>query len=653
MIQFKPTHSGRFLVGFLVAFGLAGCGVEKSKSSIPKQPLGVITKPGQTREGTGSTLVLTNQNSAQATDSTAPEVIQQAAILDSVLHLLTTAGSNPGGDNFTIATEQLNQYFNRNATGAEFTLSQPTLLYLNQVKIAETAIKALQEAKFSIRDARHIEDCMMYYGLANRIAGNGDDMTRLRRIFDWTCRNVMLVPAGSLSPPGKNQQAQARPYDCILRGMASEVSPLWAERTWIFMSLARQIRIDVGILVSSRAPGQWLSVALVEGKPYLFDCRMGSPILKLDGNSVATLDEAIGDPRILNAMQLAGAESYSPTNAELAAGELNILADLATGYLSPRMRLLEQRLSGKNRMILFRDVAELRSEFFKVMKPRIKDVRLWELPLEVEALLFSNPEFVQASQFALQIFDFRLPLLSARTSQLRGDPVEALQKLVNMRFAENALLRDRSTQIPPELQKIIDLYSTYFLGLAHLENSYYRSEKDEELRQADLKQAEFFFKETLKLTPEPSPEKPFFYMFRWGAASNIGMLAHNRGDRSTAIRYLSSNYPSPQGYGNLLIATTDVWEDPFSASPAPLPPAPVDKYAPPAAAKNGAPDLFQTTPPAASRPSVPSNRPLPGLGGSPISAPGLGGGSALQKPGPRPIGPGGAAGLFPGNLSKP
>ena len=648
VILLKSAYPGIVFVGFFIAIGFTGCGVEKPKSAVPKQPTGVITRSGVGRDGTsgaGTTIELSNQKSVTETDSTAPEVVQQAAILDSVLRLLTTAGTNPGGDNFTIATEQLNQYFNRNATGAEFTLNQPTLEYLTTIQIPETAIKALQEPKFSIRDARHIEDCMMYYGLANRIAGNGDDLTRLRRIFEWTCRNVMLVPAGSLAPPGKNQQAQARPYDCILRGMGSEVTPAWAERTWIFMSLARQIRIDVGILVSSRAPNQWLSLALVDGKPYLFDCRVGRPILSVDGSTVATLDEAIRDPRIMAAMQLAGSEPYGPNNADLAAGELNILADLATGYLSPRMRLLEQRLAGKNRMILFRDVADLRAEFFKVLKPRLKDVRLWELPLEVEALLFSNPEFVQASQFPLQIFDFKLPLLAARTDQLRGESVDALQKLVNMRFAENAVLRDKVTPISSGLQKIIDIYSTYFLGLAYLENSYNRSATESEQKQADLKQARFFFNETLRLTPEPTPERPFFYMFRWGAASNIGLIAQEAGELPTAIRYLSASYPTAQGYGNLLTATSNVWADPFGASPAPLPPAPEDKNQP---ANTGAQDVFNTAP--ATPPTAPANRPLPGLGGAPLNIPGPQGRPSLPTGGPRPVGPGGA---FPGGINKP
>ena len=143
MILLKSAYPGIVFVGFFVAIGFTGCGVEKPKSAVPKQPTGVITRSGVGRDGTsgaGTTIELSNQKSVTETDSTAPEVVQQAAILDSVLRLLTTAGTNPGGDNFTIATEQLNQYFNRNATGAEFTLNQPTLEYLTTIQIPDTAI---------------------------------------------------------------------------------------------------------------------------------------------------------------------------------------------------------------------------------------------------------------------------------------------------------------------------------------------------------------------------------------------------------------------------------------------------------------------------------------------------------------------------------
>lgn len=643
----------RFAWMLFLSLVIAGCGVEKPQSARVKKPTGVITRPGSAMTaGSATTIELADEKSSDA-DGAAPDAQQQAAILDSVLTLLARAGSNPGGDNFTIATEMLNQYFNRNALASEFNLSQDSLLFLNRLGLPpqdlDKFIKNLQEPKFNMMDGRHIEDCMLYSNVANRIAGNGDDMTRLRRIFDWISRQVMIVPPRSLAPPGRDAQAQSRPYDCILRGMATEAAPAWAERTWIFMALARQIRIDVGLLVSSRDPEQWLAVALVEGKPYLFDCRVGQPIMSADGKNVATLDEAVADPRVMAAMQLPGGVPYGPTTADLVSGELTILADMGTGYLSPRMRLLERRLAGNNRMVLFRDVAELETAFKQAI-PKLKEVRLWDLPLTVETLLVTNPEFVAATQFPLQIFDFKLPMLAARTSQLRGETTQALEKFVTMRFAENALMRDKVTPITPDVQKVIDLYSTYFLALCHLDNSLKRGEKETELRESDLKQARFFFNETLRLTPDPAPDRPFFYMFRWSAISNLGLMALDAGDKASAIRYLAFNQPTPQGYGNGLIAADLVWNDPFVSPPVPLPPAPEDKLTPSEGALRAAAAAREA---AAVKPAAPVNRPLPGLGGAPFgSQPGAGLGNSPAI-GPRPVTSGGAAGLLPGLGNRP
>ena len=87
---------------------------------------------------------------------------------------------------------------------------------------------------------RHIEDCMMYYGIATRVAGTGEDLDRVRRIFDWVVRQVQLVPPGTLGS-GQLPQVFARPYDVLLRGMATEAGGFWAERAWLFMAFAARL----------------------------------------------------------------------------------------------------------------------------------------------------------------------------------------------------------------------------------------------------------------------------------------------------------------------------------------------------------------------------------------------------------------------------
>ena len=93
---------------------------------------------------------------------------------------------------------------------------------------------------------------MMYYGIANRVAGTGENIDRVRRVFDWVVRQVQLVPPGTLAS-ARLPHVFARPYDVLLRGMATEAEGFWAERAWLFMVLCRQLDIDTGLITYTRS----------------------------------------------------------------------------------------------------------------------------------------------------------------------------------------------------------------------------------------------------------------------------------------------------------------------------------------------------------------------------------------------------------------
>jgi hypothetical protein len=186
------------------------------------------------------------------------------------------------------------------------------------------------------------------------------------------------------------------------------------------------------------------------------------------------------------------------------------------------------------------------------MGDRCLAVSLWWLPLTVEHRLF-NPgpgNFIQATQFPLQIFEKRWPMLSARLMQLRGETNDSIQSYVVLRFAESAMTTDGKTRIPPQVQGMLDIYATFFLGLAQMEKG-------------DPVQAKFLLSKVLEMLPEPDPRLPFFVMFRWGAVTNLGWLLAESGDRAQAIRYLSQDNPTLQSRSNLLKARELIFEDPF------------------------------------------------------------------------------------------
>jgi hypothetical protein len=508
---------------------------------------------------------------------------RRAIILANFIKLIQTAATNPGGQNFAIATENLNDLFDQGTNPNDFAFSPASKDFLLR-KIydltgqdPEPIVKSLSSTKFTTRDARHIEDCMLYRVVANRVAGEGDDLTRVRRIFDWIVRNVELVPAESLGGPNFHQ-AEVRPADVLVRGMATEGGNRWSERGWLFMALCRQIGVDVGLLsytprgsmmaspkaAVNRPAVSWVCAAAVGGKAYLFEQRIGIEIPGPDGTGVATLEEAITDPNVLGRLDIPGLSAYGTTGAELAASptKINVFIDSSMGYLATRMRLLQGQLRGEHRTILFRDPLEQGKNFKVAMGDRLNLVQLWDLPIRIEEKLFTDGTFVAATQMPLQFFDGKYPLLYARTAQLRGDLVEATDKYVALRFAINPVMTNKEkTPIPPEVQRALDFYATYFLAQCHMDRG-------------NARLAEDLYKKLLDMCPEPGPGRYFYYMIRWGALSNLAKIAESKGDRASALAYYLRSVQTSDQHGHLFRARQIALEHPFDEPVAPLAPAP-------------------------------------------------------------------------------
>jgi hypothetical protein len=509
----------------------------------------------------------------------------KGVILKNVLELIRTAAMKPGGDNFRIATENLNQYFN-DIRPSDFALKPEDRAALLQ-QFPAAAVADLENPMFRTRpDARHLEDCMLYHAVATRIGGVGDDLSRVRRVFRWIIEQIQLVPAGSLGAPGLGQAA-ARPYDVLMRGMATESQGFWAERGWLFLVLCRQLGVDAGLLTYTAPQGKdpviWICTALIDGKLYLFDARIGMEVPlpeghgggkgkgKGNGNAVATLEDALRDPRVLNQLDLPGQSPYGTTRAALlgSSSKIGVLLDSSLDYRSPRMAMLQKSLAGEDRTILYRSPADEHDRFVRALGAHAGKVAFWELPAQVETLLFNEARFREATMFAQALFEpNRYPLIYARIKQLRGDTAGAVQDYVSFRFAENLVQLNDKKPTPKEVQEGLDIYATYFLGLCHLERG-----------QTSL--ARSFFEQTLKLLPEYGPGRPYFTMFRWGAQANLGRICAAEGDDARAIAYFTQADPTTQSHGNLLAARALVWRDPTAPLPPDLPPAPVPNVVPP------------------------------------------------------------------------
>jgi len=525
----------------------------------------------------GEKLRDTNSTSTDTTSGANPGNNSEFArsILDGVIKQIENAPTNPEADTFEAAINNLNQYFKKYTDPKGFAISPEAREFLQDQKqelmVTESVLQDLESPKFVKRDGRHIEDCLLYHMVATRAAKQGDDLSRVRAVFGWVVQQIQLVPPGSLAPPGL-PQAQARPFDVLLRGMATEQGGEWAERAWLFMALCRQLGIDVGLLKykSAQKPEEtyaWICAVAIGNQAYLFDARIGMPIPGPDGTGVATLEEAATNPLVLRQLDLPGQAPYKTTLDDLNADKLVVLIDSSLGYFAPRMRLFQENLTGKYRMILFREPMAQRDKFAEAMGERFGGVELWSLPRAVEYNLFHDAGFVTATQWPIQIFDARLPLLTARLDELRGEIDQAKEKYGKFRFAPDLVMADKKTRILPAARQALDMYATYFLALCQLDQNH-------------PDQAEFLLKQTLDHLPEPQPNGPFCFMYRWGAQANLARLYDAKGDERRAIAYYCQPDPTWQSHGNLLRARDLVWRDPTAPLPEPLPPAPALRLPP-------------------------------------------------------------------------
>ena len=576
----RPAICWPVLGSAMVALALSGCGASP-------RPAGEFAANHAGDEDNGY-----NSSSLAVDDSMRGE--DKRALLSNVLQLIGTAALNPGGANFKLATASLNDYFiDTNPEKLALTGGMRAYLQenLGQFPQGDDPSKIIQTNRFDERwDAMFIEDCLLMRDMTTSILSRGaegsEELDRATRLFDYVVRQIQLVPPGSLADPGLTRpdgspsQVPSRPSDVAVRGMATETEGGWAERSWLFLALCRQAKLDAGFLalvlprtvLSSRSisdpivdvsdlqralrPDPPLEIPFacgvaIGGKVYLFDAKLGTPIFGPDG-SVATLDQAAANPSILASLDQPD-RPYPIRATGLTSGKIRVLLEAPHCSLAPRMKLLQEQLTGDRRMVLFRDPTELAGVFATAIAPKLDGVRLWSLPLLVEFSQFNDPSYNRAVIYPLRYFDVKFPLLNARLTQLRGELPQAIQEFVKFRFSEDSMMSDGKTPIPSQVQAVLDAYATYFLALAKLEQG--NSTEDE---------AQFLFSETLRILPEPAPNRPIHYMFRWGAQANLARLLAKAGKTADAIRFATLPDPTSQADGNRIFARSLIWLFPFT-----------------------------------------------------------------------------------------
>jgi len=408
-------------------------------------------------------------------------------------------------------------------------------------------------------------------------------------LFDWTIRNIQLDP---LLPYPK--QAAAGPANLVdannpvadwpppmraLPGPGYRHHP-WSllmyghgdmlERARVFMLLARQLHIDavmLGIKTKTGRPRPWLPAIVLDKRLYLFDPALGVPIPGPTGQPVATLQQLIDSPKLLETLSIGAKYRYRVSARDL--DQVVALIDAAPESMMQRMKVLEVHLDAAHQMVLTVTPTRIKRdlETLKVMH----GVRLWGVPLE--ASMYQQIHQVVAArtpQVRMQDFmdhgvltlglnaivigrrqhllgNFRgrgdvkgatSRYLAARSSNAQIEAMassEAARKEMGMEKPQD--MPDRLWQENIQKEKFLHIQAkqdaSFWIGLIHYE-------------QGNFDVAANWFK---KRSLDAWPQGPW----QAGARYNLARCKERLGDLSAA-RELYLIDDSPQRHGNLLRA---------------------------------------------------------------------------------------------------
>ena len=307
------------------------------------------------------------------------------------------------------------------------------------------------------------------------------------QLFDWTVRNLQLEELAS-SPTADevllfalNQSDFDIPAAMGVPGPGYTRHPdqtmkvgrgdSW-ERGRVFLAMMRSLNLPAAwvayrpLLPEDAQPIPRLLVVAIGNEGYLFDPALGLPVPSIEKGGIATIQEVSKNAKVLTELDVADFELSGRNRSaieypirEWSADELTLVLDASPTSISKRMKLMEQSLTGTQRMRVFENATEKAEKLKQVTG--IEKVILWDVPVFVDhyrkafdqAVRFQNPRVAQL-YFAEQIYDMPCPIKTILKFRNEQEAFEQMQyEFIRLRTARHRAIIgmfDAATRNDPE-----------------------------------------------------------------------------------------------------------------------------------------------------------------------------------------------------------
>lgn len=428
-------------------------------------------------------------------------------------------------------------------------------------------LKQLETRKFTAQDGFGLREAVWLRDISQSAGGGTqDDLELAARLFDWVVRNIQL-DAEPISSEQEPAELPTQPWQTLLLGHGQAI-----DRAWLFTLLARQQGLDVVMIDRADAAGGTpplgLSALVSNGELYLFDAALGLPIPGPGGENIATLSQAADNESVLRQLDLDDGHLFRLQSSDLT--QVVALVDASPMYLCERMALVEQQLSGDQKIVLSVDASGVAQRAGNCA--HVTATRLSLLPFERAHAIrrggrkLTRRLVTELEPFAVPYFETNKKRSDYTPALWRGRVLHLFGKCTGTgsasrfyqvaRPADAELARwmqgifddvDQFMQINPdehrrkkesaerfvECAKVAKQDASYWLGLIAYERQDYPTALD------------YFGKRTL----EAAPDGPWTN----GARYNLARTLEAMGQMNEAIDVYGQGQ-SPQDFGNLLRA---------------------------------------------------------------------------------------------------